>query len=122
MSVRTKEKPKSNFEFYSWFFMRISGLLLLVLALGHFGIMHLYFGVEKVNFDLVAIRWRSPLWRLWDLAMLILALTHGLNGIRIISDDYIRSPKWRVITMSVLYTTAFIFMVVGAEVILTFGR
>ena len=31
-------KPKSNFETWSWYFMRVSGLILIFLALTHFAI------------------------------------------------------------------------------------
>jgi succinate dehydrogenase / fumarate reductase membrane anchor subunit len=64
-----------------WLFMRISGLLLLVLAVGHTLIMHLPAGgVDRINFGFVAVRWESPFWRTWDWLLLILALLHGING------------------------------------------
>lgn len=110
----------TNFEFYSWFFMRVSGVLLVLLALGHFAIMHVIFGVEKVNFNFVANRWATPLWRTYDLTLLFVALLHGFNGIRILIDDYIHAKGWRMLSLSALYTIVFIFLALGALVILTF--
>jgi succinate dehydrogenase / fumarate reductase membrane anchor subunit len=52
--------------------------------------------------------------------LLILALFHGLNGLRILVDDYIHSKGWRIVSLSTLYTIAFVFFALGALVILTF--
>ena len=90
---RGRERPVGGFELWSWLYMRISGLVLLVLAVGHVLIMHvLDDGVERVNFGFVAARWQSPFWRTWDWALLVLALIHGINGLRIIVQDYVRWP------------------------------
>ena len=70
--------------------MRISGLVLLVLALGHLVVMHLMgTGAERINFGFVAVRWQSPFWRTWDWMLLMLALVHGINGLRNITLDYV---------------------------------
>jgi succinate dehydrogenase / fumarate reductase membrane anchor subunit len=100
--------------------MRISGILLLFLALGHLAIMHLINSVEAVNYDFVAQRYMTPLWRTYDLAMLWLALLHGLNGMRTIVDDYVRAKGWRVVSLSTLYIVGFVFHLLGSLVILTF--
>jgi succinate dehydrogenase / fumarate reductase membrane anchor subunit len=82
---------RTNFELYSWLFMRISGILLLVLAVGHVLIMHvLGGGVERVDFKFVQLRWQSTFWRTWDWMMLSLALIHGVNGWRVVILDYAR--------------------------------
>ena len=75
----------------------VSGIVLLVLAVGHVLIMHVVGeGVDRVNFGFVALRWQSPFWRSWDWLMLSLALVHGINGLRMISLDYIRRPGLRI--------------------------
>src|SRR6201991_4629062 len=74
---------QTNFELYSWLFMRLSGLILVVLVLGHlFIMMVLDGGVTKINFAFVAGRWSNPFWQVWDLTMLWLAELHGVNGLR----------------------------------------
>lgn len=115
-----RPRPINNFELYSWYFFRVSGILLLVLALGHLLIMHLINNVEVVNYQFVANRWASPLWRTYDILLLFLALAHGLNGVRVLIYDYIYSRGWRVFAMSALYITALFFMLIGAQVIITF--
>ena len=83
--------------------MRISGLVLLVLAVGHVLIMHVVDkGVDRVNFQFVAVRWNSPFWKTWDWLMLSLALVHGINGLRVITLDYVKGPVLRT-TANVAY-------------------
>lgn len=113
----------SNFELYSWLFMRVSGVLLIFLALGHLAIMHVINSVENIDYDFVAARLAGPLgavWRIYDLLLLTLALLHGLNGLRIVLDDYVRSPAWRAIGLSAVYVIGAVFLVVGALVLFSF--
>jgi len=115
-----RERPTGGFELYAWLFMRVSGVLLLFLALGHLAIMHLYHGVDQVNFALVAARYRNPLWRLYDWSLLMLALVHGLNGLRMLVDDYVRRRGLRVFSLIIVYFLAFVFLTVGSYIILVF--
>ncbi len=110
----------NNFELFAWFFMRISGVVLLILALGHLTIMHLINSIEDIDYWFVAERWSTPFWRIYDALMLILALLHGLNGLRIIIDDYLRPGGARTLALSILYLVGLIFMIGGLIVLLTF--
>ena len=112
---------RTNFEMYSWVFMRMSGLLLVVLVLGHLVIMNvLDGGVQRINFGFVAGRWASPFWRTWDLAQLWLAELHGTNGLRTIINDYAVRDQTRFWLKMLLYTSAFLVLVLGTLVIFTF--
>jgi succinate dehydrogenase / fumarate reductase membrane anchor subunit len=111
----------SGFEVWSWFFMRISGVLLVFLVLGHLAVMHVFGGgVDRVDFDFVAARWSGMFWRTYDWLVLALALLHGANGARIVVDDYVRRDGWRVLLKTALYTATFVFFVAGTFVIVTF--
>jgi succinate dehydrogenase / fumarate reductase membrane anchor subunit len=115
------ERRPSSFEIWSWFFMRISGIVLLFLVLIHLYIMHLVdAGVERVNFEFVAARWDNVGWKSFDWILLFLALLHGVNGLRIIIEDYVRSPGLRTAVKGVLYTVSVILMIMGTAVIITF--
>ncbi|MDO8586493.1 MAG: succinate dehydrogenase, hydrophobic membrane anchor protein [Armatimonadota bacterium] len=121
--MRLRTRPASGgFELYAWFFMRVSGILLILLALGHFGYMHLLNGVEKIDYEFVARQYRTPFWKTYDLLLLSLALVHGANGARTLIDDYIHARGWRALFLAALYTASFFFLVVGALVIVTFQR
>jgi len=95
-------------------------VLLLFLVLGHVYIMHISTPIEQINYAFVAARFATPFWRTYDLLMLLLAMSHGVNGIRVIIHDYIRSRSWRLFALSALYSISLIFTVLGALVILTF--
>ncbi len=100
--------------------MRVSGIVLLFLALGHLAIMHLVNSVDDINFAFVAARWQNPLWRLYDWFLLALALVHGFNGLRVIVGDYVRSPGLRVFSLVVVWALTLVFLVAGSLVILLF--
>ena len=117
----TAERNPSSFEVWSWLFMRISGVVLLFLVLIHLYVMHLIdAGVERVDFDFVTSRWNNVGWRSFDWVMLFLALLHGANGLRIIIEDYVRSPGLRTAIKSTLYTIILVLMIMGTAVIVTF--
>ena len=126
-SPRTRRKRPSqsgrgtNFEMYAWIFMRLSGLLLVFLVLGHLFIMLLLDdGVKRINFGFVAGRWASPFWRTWDLMQLWLAQLHGTNGLRTIINDYAERDGTRFWLKMLLYTASFLVLVLGTLVIFTF--
>lgn len=110
----------SNFELWAWFFMRVSGVLLLFMVLFHLFWMHFVIGVEKITFEVVAQRWENPLWRLYDFFLLFFAFTHGTNGMRTILEDYIHAPGWRVTAKTLLFLLYVALLVMGAYVIVTF--
>lgn len=116
----TRPRPSSNFELYSWFFMRISAVTMFFLVGFHLFYMHVILGVDAIDFDIIAGRWQSPFWRLYDFFMLAFAWLHCSNGVRVVLDDYVHNQGWRVLAKSVLYVVAFIILVLGAYVIFTF--
>jgi len=121
LGYKGRDRPAGGFELWSWLFMRISGIVLLVLAVGHVLIMHvLDDGVDRVDFGFVAARWGSPFWRSWDWALLVLALIHGINGLRVIVQDYVRWPSVRLAVNMLFYAIGFGLFVLGTVVVFTF--
>ena len=52
---------QTNFELYSWLFMRLSGLALVVLVLGHLFVnLMLGGGITALDFAFVAGKWANP--------------------------------------------------------------
>jgi succinate dehydrogenase / fumarate reductase membrane anchor subunit len=115
-----RPRPASNLELYSWFYMRISAIVMILLVGFHLFYMHVILGVDAIDFDVISGRWGSPFWRLYDLFMLLFAWLHCANGVRIVLDDYVHPQGWRVIAKSALYIVVFILLVLGAYVVLTF--
>ncbi|MCX4724360.1 succinate dehydrogenase hydrophobic membrane anchor subunit [Streptomyces sp. NPDC090052] len=121
---RTRKTPKTtrgNFEMYAWLFMRLSGIVLVVLVLGHLLIqLVLDGGVTKIGFAFVAGRWASPFWQGWDLTMLWLAMLHGANGLRTVINDYAERVGTRLWLKGLLYTATVFTILLGTLVIFTF--
>jgi len=116
-----RERPIGGFELWSWLFMRVSGIVLLVLAVGHVLIMHvLDEGVDRVDFAFVQLRWQSPFWRAWDWMMLTLALLHGINGLRVIVQDYVKWPAIRFAANMFFAVLGFSLFVLGSVTVFTF--
>jgi succinate dehydrogenase / fumarate reductase membrane anchor subunit len=115
-----RTRPAGGLELYAWLFMRVSGLTLIVMVLIHFAIMHVINDIQDINFAFVVKRFGTPFWVSYDLVMLVLALFHGLNGLRTIIDDYVKSRPWRVIWLSALYVVGLVFLVVGTVTLVTF--
>lgn len=120
-TARTPKTSKTNFEMYGWLFMRLSGIVLVVLVLGHLLIqLVLDGGVSKIGFAFVAGRWASPFWQTWDLAMLWLAMLHGANGLRTVINDYAERDNTRFWLKMLLYVATIFTVLLGTLVIFTF--
>lgn len=114
-------KPASGgFETFSWFFFRVSGVLLIFLVIIHLIIMHVTNDVSCTTYQFVAMRYDNPLWRLYDWLLLTLSLLHGMNGLRVVIDDYVRDRSARLTLMSVAGTLTLIFFMLGTITLITF--
>lgn len=72
----------------TWVLVRLTGLLLTVLVLGHFALTHIVHDVAETDAAFVARRWGSALWLAWDWSMLTAALAHGAAGAWVAIEDY----------------------------------
>ena len=120
-SPNRARRSRTNTELYAWLFMRVSGVVLVVLVLGHLFIMNILDGgVQRINWAFVAGRWASPFWQVWDLLMLWLAMLHGTNGVRTIINDYAEKDATRLWLKIVLFAAAAAIVILGTLVIFTF--
>jgi succinate dehydrogenase / fumarate reductase, membrane anchor subunit len=114
-------RGRGSFELYAWVFMRVSGVLLVLLVLAHFAIMHVIDGgISRVNFAFVSGRWSNPFWRVYDFAVLTLALLHGGSGLRVIIDDYARGGARRLVYQALNATIVGLTWVLGSLTIFIF--
>ena len=122
-SRAARPKPEgSGRERFWWYFMRLSGLALVFLALGHMFIMHVLVELTggEVNFAFVQSRWGTPFWRIYDLLLLVLAFIHGANGARIVISDYVAHRRARGLLVGILIAISAIWLVLGIAVIAFF--
>jgi len=69
-----KAQAGTNLELAWWVFMRLSGLVLVFLVLGHIYMNFVLIDVNTVNYDYVARRLSNTTWKIYDLVILGLAL------------------------------------------------
>ncbi|OJU57275.1 MAG: succinate dehydrogenase [Microbacterium sp. 70-38] len=110
-----------NLEKWGWLYMRISGVLLVVLIFGHLFVnLVMGEGVRGIDFAFVAGKYATPFWQVWDLLMLWLALIHGANGMRTIVNDYVTHQTARRILVWAVWLAAGLLILLGTLVIFTF--
>jgi succinate dehydrogenase / fumarate reductase membrane anchor subunit len=122
-SRAARPKPEaSGRERFWWYFMRLSGLALVVLALGHMFIMHVLVQLSggEVDFAFVQSRWGTPFWRIYDFALLVLAFLHGANGARVVIGDYVANRTARSLLIGILLAISGIWLLAGMAIILFF--
>jgi succinate dehydrogenase / fumarate reductase membrane anchor subunit len=109
-----------GFETFSWYFFRVTGVGIIFLVIIHLLLMHVTTDVSCTSYQFVAIRYSNPLWRLYDWLLLTLALTHGMNGLRIVIDDYVRTRGLRLFLQSTVGALVLIFFMWGTITLITF--
>ena len=114
---REVKVPARNLETYSWLFMRWSGGLLIPLVWIHVLIQDVLVGVHAIDIDFVAMRWATLGWRVYDIALLAFAFGHGMNGLRGIVDDYIKSPGWNKAAHWLTFVGWLVITAIGAVAI-----
>ncbi|MGW2377139.1 MULTISPECIES: succinate dehydrogenase, hydrophobic membrane anchor protein [Kitasatospora] len=120
-TAKTPRRTRTNFEMLAWLFMRLSGIVLVALIIGHLFIMLIMDGgVSKIGFAFVAGRWASPFWQGWDLLMLWLAMLHGANGMRQVINDYAEKDSTRLWLKGLMGTATVFTVLLGTLVIFTF--
>ncbi|HWH25268.1 MAG TPA: succinate dehydrogenase hydrophobic membrane anchor subunit [Pseudolysinimonas sp.] len=116
----TLRRRRVNWEKWGWLYMRLSGVLLVVLIFGHL-LVNLFLGdgVKAIDWAFVAGKWANPFWIVWDTLLLWLALIHGANGMRTLTNDYARG-KLRVVLLVALAGATIVLLVLGTLVLTTF--
>ena len=103
-----------------WYFMRVSGLMLILLAGGHLFITHFLNVPSDTTFSFVAGRWANPFWRTFDWLLLMMALWHGVLGLRYSIQDYLRHPAVRTAAFGLMWVVGVVFFALGTITIFVF--
>ena len=98
----------------TWILLRLTGLVLSVLVLGHFALTHIINDVAETDAAFVADRFGNGLFIAWDAVMLLTALIHGAAGLWIIVGEQSphRARRWR----GALVGTSSLLAVLGVAV------
>jgi succinate dehydrogenase / fumarate reductase, membrane anchor subunit len=102
---------------FTYVLLRVTGLMLSVLVLGHFAVTHFVTDVARDNSAFVARRFSSVLWIAWDATMLAAALAHGAAGIRLALADYSADAGRRRFLERCVVSFSVVLFVVGVVAI-----
>ncbi|GAA1668056.1 succinate dehydrogenase, hydrophobic membrane anchor protein [Microbacterium lacus] len=120
-SHTTVRRSGPNLEKWGWIYMRVSGVFLVILIFGHLFVnLMLGEGISGIDFAFVAGKLANPFWQWWDVLMLWLALIHGANGMRTITNDYVTNAKVRRVLVWAIGLAAAFLIVLGTLVVFTF--
>lgn len=94
--------------------LRVTGLVLSVLVVGHFAVTHFVTDVAHNDSAFVAHRLSSAVWVAWDATMLAAALAHGAVGVRLALADYATRGRAARLSERVVVWVAVVFFALGA--------
>jgi succinate dehydrogenase / fumarate reductase membrane anchor subunit len=101
LTIRRVELER-NRERYLWLFMRLSGVAMLVLAVGHMVIQHVLNSSANLTLEFVAVQWSSWGWKAYDLLLLWMAIPHGVRGLFNVLSDHVHNDGARRLVAIVL--------------------
>lgn len=108
--IKALSRSRSKLELTMWFFTRVSGIMMLFM--GAYSIIYANLSGGRGAMDAGAqTRWaffpisfhvtaskvevtpgfQNPFWQFYALLLFAFAATHGMNGIRVVLKDYVRS-------------------------------
>ena len=115
-----RPRPQGGgFELAAWYYMRLSGVALFVLALTHFSVQHFLSDPSTQTANWVfAEAWNNALRRGLDWLMLVFVLSHMFLGARTVTMDYVRGGP-RILVLSALYLLGAVVFAMGTIVVFT---
>ena len=115
-----RPRPQSGgTEVAIWYFMRLSGVALFVLALTHFSVQHFLSDPKDQTADWIFREaWNNIFRRGLDWLMLVIVVGHMAFGMRTVTMDYLKGGK-RVLALSALWLACAVVLAMGTIVVFT---
>jgi succinate dehydrogenase hydrophobic anchor subunit len=146
MSSRPVPRVGFSFEYLMWIFTRISGLALILLAIvgvagaflmqartqmdmgsllrwGYFpneyhlqstDILDVEAGYSGFLFDLY---WVNPVWKVMQILIVFFGVTHGVNGLRVVIEDYVTASWLQILLRGLLFLFWLFILIVAANIV-----
>ena len=112
-SSRRVRPAFGTFEYGMWLFTRLSGLLMIILAAVNLAMAFIMDGrtlldlpammrwmffpnpnhVVNSNIPDVTVGWSNAFWQIFSTIIIFLAAAHGLNGLRMVIEDFVEGQK-----------------------------
>lgn len=105
---------KQTLDSRMWKYMRLSAILLVPMVWFHTIFNTLIIGPQNISLDLVAQRWATLGWQIYDVLLLAFAFSHGVNGLRQVLFDFTSSSTSRRILNILLLLFWILLSMIGA--------
>ncbi len=141
MSVHAAPKVGLSLDYLLWIFLRVSGLVMIIF--GFIGLAGAFVMQARIFFatgDVVDIgtlarwtffpitthvsaygveplQWGHVWWQLMQYLMLFFAVTHGLDGLRQVIEDFVGATWLRLLLRTLLLVAWLVFLFVGWQLI-----
>jgi len=116
--------PSGNAGHFSWFWQRITGIILIPLLYVHYKVNHFSLGTDggfgADTYAEVAAKLADPFWKAFDILFIAFATYHALNGLWIIAADYVHKESQKLLVYGILWTLGIAAMIAGLIVIVPF--
>lgn len=138
MSVRASPRVGFSIEYLMWIFTRISGIAMLLLAM--FGMAAAFWMGARTQLDVatlmrwtffpnpnhvvnsdipdVTLGWANAFWQIMQMLLVFFGVSHGINGVRVVIEDYMDQTWWRPMLRGVLFFIWLFILIVAVYVIL----
>ncbi len=138
MRPRTVPQPAISFEYIMWMFTRISGLALLFL--GFLGLAIALIMNARNLLDMPTLArwtffpnpnhivdskipdvtqgWANAYWQIVEMVIAFFGISHGLNGLRVVIEDFIGNTIWQPMIRGVIFLMWLFFIIIALYVIL----
>ncbi len=133
MSSRPAPQLGFSFEYLMFIFTRISGVSMVLLAI--IGVAAAFWMGARTQMDIgalvrwtffpnpnhvvntdipdITLGWATAYWQIMQMLTIFFAGTHGINGIRMVLEDYI-GPSWGKVFLRGLLFLVWLFMLIVA--------
>jgi succinate dehydrogenase / fumarate reductase membrane anchor subunit len=139
MSSRPAPQIGFSFEYLMWIFTRISGAVLIFLAIVGMALAFWMgartqldvgalmrwtffpnsYHVVNTNIPDVVPQWANAYWQIMQMLIIFFGITHGVNGLRMVIEDYIGANRLRIFLRGLLFLFWMFMLIVAYFVILT---
>ena len=139
MSTRPVPRIGFSFEYLMWIFTRLSALILILLAV--IGLVGAFWMGARTQMDVgtlmrwtffpnsyhvvnseipdIELGWANAYWQVMQMLIVFFGVTHGVNGLRVVIEDYMGSTWLRIFLRGLLFLFWIFMLIVATYVILT---
>ncbi len=96
----------------AWLLQRLTAVVLFIMLLVHFVTYH-FISNGVFTWETVVKKMQTPWFNLVQFLFLITALYHGLNGVWMVTEDYIHSRFWRILIFCLILLVGTSLLFIG---------